>query len=390
MLGPVPPETRAPKRWPRALDLRAVSAERSCFVIGPPGTGKRSLARSAVRTRYVIDLCDKATFVAASLAPGHLRREVREAGAALVVEGIDRLPALLDDIAWLIDERGVRAVLTGTSIRKLVKGGSVPLGGRATSRRLHPLVTAELGEVDLLRALTFGTLPAIYASRDPAGDLRRYADDFLRAQLDEERVARDGAAFRRFVAVAALANGAVVNHARIADEAGVPRTTVHEYYRVLRETLLVYELPAWRLARHRKTTAKPKLFFFDVGVARALQGRGALSEHSADLREAFATWLFHELQSWIDYRRKGTLHYWKTTSGFEIDFVFDDCLGIAVNAKPRVSRRDLAGLSAALEERAIARAVVASLEPRARMLAGISIVPWRELLARLWSGDLTS
>jgi predicted AAA+ superfamily ATPase len=320
--------------------------------------------------------------------PWRLRQEVQDRGALVVIDEIQKLPGLLDEVQWLIEERRCRFLLTGSSARKLRHGGVNLLGGRARSRTLHPFVSAELADFDLLRALSYGTLPSIYLSDSPEEDLRSYAGAYLREEVANEGLTRNIPAFSRFLEVAALCNGRMLNHTQVANDAQVPRTTVHEYFAILRDTLLGHDLPAWGEARTRKPVATSKFYFFDVGVARQLQGRGALNEKSADFGEALEAYVFHELRAWIDYGGRGTLHYWRTTSGFEVDFILNESVAIEVKAKPRVGGHDLKGLRAIADDTPVARRLVVSLEERPRKVDGIEILPWRQFLAMLWDGAL--
>ncbi|MBI4600723.1 MAG: ATP-binding protein [Planctomycetes bacterium] len=286
----------------RILDVSALVRKRSHFLFGPRQTGKTSLIRRTVKAAHVYSLLESDTFLALSREPWRLRQEVREGGSLVVIDEIQALPGLLNEVHWLIEERGVRFLLTGSSARKLRRGGVNLLGGRARSRTLHPLVSAELAEFDLWRVLSFGALPSIYLSERPEEDLRSYVNDYLREEIAHEGLARSIPAFSRFLEVAALCNGKMLNHTQVASDAQVPRTTVHEYFGILKDTLIGYELPAWGRAKSRKPLVTSKFHFFDIGVARHIQGRGALGEKSPDLGEAFESWIFHELRSWIDYR----------------------------------------------------------------------------------------
>jgi predicted AAA+ superfamily ATPase len=379
------PETR--DFVPRAIDLTALVAKKTHFLFGPRQTGKTSLIRHTVRTKRLYNLLESDTYLSLSREPWRLRQEIPDATSVVVIDEIQKIPSLLDEVQWLIEERGVRFLLTGSSARKLRHGGVNLLGGRARSRTLHPLVACELGEVDLLKALSFGTLPSVYFSDSPREDLRSYTGDYLREEIAHEGLARSVPAFSRFLEVAALCNGKMLNFSQIASDAQVPRTTVHEYFAILKDTLIGYELPAWGVAKNRKPLTTSKLYFFDGGVARALQGRGQLDEKAADFGEAFEAWLFHELKAWADYRADGDVKYWRTTSGFEVDFILGEAVGVEVKAKRRVDPTDLKGLRALRDETGLKRLVVVSLEARARVIDGIEVLPWRDFLRRLWRDE---
>jgi predicted AAA+ superfamily ATPase len=262
------------------------------------------------------------------------------------------------------------------------------LGGRARSRTLHPFVSREIGTFDLSRVLSYGTLPPIYLSDEPQQDLKSYTGDYLREEVAQEGLARNIPAFSRFLEVAALCNGRMLNYTKIANDAQVPRTTVHEYFQILRDTLIGCDLPSWRESRRRKPVSTSRFYFFDIGVARALQGRGRVDEKAADFGEALEAFLFHELRAWVDYRGQGDLGYWRTTSGFEVDFILNEAIAIEVKGTRNVGGHDLRGLRAIGEEAPLRRRILVCLEPRPRVVDGIEILPLREFLARLWDDAL--
>jgi predicted AAA+ superfamily ATPase len=201
----------------------------------------------------------------------------------------------------LIEERGVRFLLTGSSARKLRAGGVNLLGGRARIKYLHPLTSHELRDrFDLVRAAKRGLLPSIYFSDDPLADLEAYAGTYLLQEIVAEGVTRNVPAFSRFLKVAALCNATVVNFTNLASDAQVARTTVYEYFEILKDTLILQELPAWRKSRKRKPLASSKYYFFDVGVVADLQGR-EFRPGTPEFGEAFETLLMHELVSYRDY-----------------------------------------------------------------------------------------
>jgi len=306
-----------------------------------------------------------------------------------VLDEVQRLPELLNEVHRLI-ERGVRFVLTGSSARKLRRGGVNLLGGRARVLHLHPLTSRELGGAfDLATALARGTLPSIYFSDDPAADLEAYTGLYLQQEVMAEGLTRNVPAFSRFLRVAALCNATMVNFTKVANDAQVARTTVHEYFEVLRDTLLLHELPAWRQSRKRKPIASSKYYFFDVGVAVALQGRAPVRPGTREYGEALETWLIHELVSWRDYMSGESLSYWRSTSGFEVDFLLGDHTAVELKASAHVAPQDLRSLRALDEEHVFKRLVCVSLEPRVRRVGDITILPLARFLEQLWGGEFS-
>lgn len=375
---------------PRMLDLERALAKKSLFLWGPRQTGKSSLIRHTLRPDHSYDLLSTSAFLTLSREPWRLREEVRTPGALVVIDEVQKLPVLLDEVQFLIEERRARVLLTGSSARKLRRGGVNLLGGRARSQTLHPLVSAELGDFDLMHVLNYGGLPSITLSDEPRADLASYTTDYLREEIAHEGLTRNIPAFSRFLEVAALCNGHILNHTKVASDAQVARTTVHEYFAILRDTLIGHDLPAWGVARKRKPTATAKFYFFDIGVARHLQGRHHLDERSPDFGAAFEAWLLHELRAFNDYRGDGSLSFWRTSSGFEVDFILDEAIAIEVKAARRVTQSDLKGLRALAEEATLRRMILVCLEDRPRTVEGVDILPYRDFLRELWSGALRS
>lgn len=371
----------------RALDLPALLARKSHFLLGPRQTGKTTLLRRALPGARVYDLLDHAVFLELSQRPGRMLEELTPDVEIIAIDEFQRLPLLLNEVHRIIEARGVRFLLTGSSARKLRRGGVNLLGGRARTAVLHPLTRAELGEhFDLHRAIARGTLPSIYFSDDPDADLRAYAGSYLQEEVIAEGATRNIPAFGRFLRVAALANAAIVNFSNVANDARTPRSTVYEYFGILRDTLVLFEVPAWRQSVKRKPLASSKYYFFDIGVASALQGR-RLRPGTPEFGQGFETWLLHELRSWIDYRSGDELRYWRSTSGFEVDFVLGDHTAIAVKCKTNVQPGDLKALRALAEERKLRRYLCVCLESRPRRVGSVEVLPYQTFLAALWNGD---
>jgi uncharacterized protein len=222
----------------------------------------------------IYDLLDTSIYLALSQNPGRMAQELSPKDRIVVIDEIQRLPELLNEVHRIIESRGLRFLLTGSSARKLRRGGINLLGGRARTKYLHPLTYKELGErFDLARAMERGLLPSIYFSDDPRADLESYAGSYLQQEIVAEGATRNIPAFSRFLRVAAICNGTIVNFTNVANDAQVKRTTVYEYFEILKDTLIVHELPPWKKTKRRKPLASSKYYFFDVGVVSSLQGR---------------------------------------------------------------------------------------------------------------------
>jgi predicted AAA+ superfamily ATPase len=203
-------------------------------------------------------------------------------------------------------------------------------------------------------------LPPIYFSDNAREDLGAYVGNYLKEEIAAEALTRNVPAFSRFLEVAALCHGTMLNYAAVASDAQIPPSTVREYFHILEDTLLARMLPAWTRSRTRKAISTAKHYFFDVGVARYLQRRSGLARRSPEFGEAFEAYIFHEMTTYIDYTDSGVpLAYWRSTSNYEVDFIIADATAVETNAKNPVGERDLRGLRALQEEKLLQRYVVA-------------------------------
>jgi predicted AAA+ superfamily ATPase len=228
----------------RVLDLPSLLKKKSHFLFGPRQTGKTSLIRHSLKGVRSYDLLDTSVYLTLSQNPGRIVQELDPRDKIVVVDEIQRLPVLLNEIHRLIEERGIRFLLTGSSARKLRRGGVNLLGGRARTKYMHPLTYGELGDrFDLFKAIERGLIPSIYLSEDPRADLKAYTGSYLQQEIVAEGITRNVPAFSRFLKVAALCNSTLVNFTNVSNDAQVPRTTVYEYFEILKDTLLLHELP---------------------------------------------------------------------------------------------------------------------------------------------------
>ena len=374
---------------PRLLDLEKLLSQKSHFLFGPRQTGKTFLVRQTLKTARVYDLLDSSVYLTLSRNPGRIEEELEPQDRLVVIDEIQRIPELLNEVHRLIEERGVRFLLTGSSARKLRRGGVNLLGGRARTRYLHPLTSRELGgHFDLKRVVRSGLLPAIYFSEDPHEDLKAYAGTYLQQEIVAEGAVRNIPAFSRFLRIAALCNSSIVNFTNVANDAQVARTTVYEYFEILKDTLIIRELAAWRKSKKRKPLASSKYYFFDVGVTAALQER-EFRLGTPEFGEAFETYIMHELTCYRDYVSGEPLSYWRSTSGFEVDFIIGDHTAVEVKAKETIASSDLKSLNALAEENKLKRYLCVSLETRRRRVGEVTILPYLEFLDSLWGGLFT-
>lgn len=376
-----------PEFIPRALDLSATLVPHSCFLLGPRLTGKSTLIRETLADAVVFDLLNNEHFLAVTDRPSSIEDSIDATTQVVVIDEIQKAPQLLDEVHRLIESRRIRFLLTGSSARKLRRGGVNLLGGRAGVVQFHPLLSREIGsDFNLSKALRYGTLPSVYLSQEPRRILRNYVGTYLEQEIAMEGLTRSLPSFSRFLDVAAHCNATVVNFSNVASDAQVPRTTVHDYFEIVKDTMLVHEVPAWRRSKKRKPIVSSKYYFFDVGVVNTLQARDTYRTESSN-GFAFETWLHHELQTWIDYSdREESLRHWRSNSGFEVDFLIGNHTAIEVKAKRNVGGRDLRGLHALREEGIFRHYLCVCMETRPRLVDGIGILPYQNFLRELWEG----
>jgi predicted AAA+ superfamily ATPase len=306
-----------------------------------------------------------------------------------IIDEVQKVPALLDEVHWLIERKKATFLLTGSSARKLRRGHANLLGGRAWRYEMGPLSAHEIEDFDLDAALASGLLPPHLLSPEPARDLRAYVADYLREEIAAEAVVRNVPAFTEFLRIAALTSSELLNYENVARETGISAKVVRGYFEILEDTLLGERLPPWRRAATRRMVQTEKFFLFDVGVAGHL-ARRSVEPGSAGYGKAFEHWVLMELQSYRRYRSPDlSLAFWRTSSGLEVDFIVGD-MDLAIEAKSgrRVHAGDLRGLAALRSSHAVRKAVVVCGEPEARIVEGVEILPWRMFVDRLWAGDL--
>ena len=377
--------------YKRFLNLREVVKHKSIFLLGPRQTGKSTLVRESFPDAAIYDLLEADTFRELAARPETLRQTLSPQQPFLIVDEIQKLPALLDEIQLLIDRnKKLRVILTGSSARKLKRGAVNLLGGRAWMCRLHPLVSAEFESARLLDRLSRGSLPSIIDSEDYKEDLKAYVGLYLREEIKAEGLTRSIENFSRFLEVAGLTSGEQLNFTSIANDSGVPPRTVREHYQVLEDTLLGHQLPAYQKTIKRKPVATAKFYLFDVGIANTLKHISVVEPHSEAYGRALEHLVLLELRAFLDYHRLDhELAYWRSLSQFEVDFVVGNKVAIEVKGKPRIAERDYKGLTAFAEEVRLKRKIVVSGERvRRRTDDGTEILPVLHFLRELWSGNI--
>ncbi len=250
------------------------------------------------------------------------------------------------------------------------------------------MVSAEVPEFDILRAIRWGSLPPVYLSDEPEEDLLAYCGSYLQEEIKGEGIVRRIENFSRFLQTAALINGELLNFESLASDCGIPARTLREYFLILEETLVGTLLHPYKRVLHRKPVSTAKFYFFDVGVANVLAGRKNLNPRTELFGRAFEHFIFTELRSYLAYSRdKRPLTFWRDHSGHEIDFIIGDEIAIEVKAAEIVSEKHLKSLRLEKVEKTFRHTVVVSLDPVPRIVGKVEILPCAEFLGRLWSGS---
>ena len=379
----------------RILNATTLAGD-SCFLWGPRQTGKSTLLRALFPSAPTYDLLSAREFRRLSADPGVFSEEcaaLSDKRQPVIVDEIQKLPALLDEVHSLMSRHGLRFILTGSSPRKLLRGGGNLLGGRAVRLDLLPLTSTEIPDISLEKALNRGLLPAHYLSDHAAPRLAAYVGDYLREEVLAEALTRNLPAFQRFLEAAAFSNGQLVNAATIAREIGVAANTVRGYFDILVDTLVAAWVPAWTKRAKRRVIQAPRFWFFDVGIVNELTQRGTLAPGSSDFGAAFEHLIFMELRAHATYSPRGTglpVSYWRTASGIEVDFILGNAeVAVEVKATERPTTDHLKGLRAWREEHPESRCILVCRAPRPRRSEnGIEIIPWREFLRSLWRNEI--
>ena len=374
----------------------ALDERRSAFLWGPRKTGKSTYLRSAFPDSIRFDLLQTDLFLDLARRPALLRERLlaehpSRLSRPVILDEVQKVPALLDEVHWLIENRGLRFVLCGSSARKLRRGRVNLLGGRAWRYEMHPLASAELGELDLLRALNRGLVPGHYLDAEYRRALDAYVRDYLKEEVFDEGLTRNVGAFSRFFEAMGFSHGDLTNYANIARDCGVDAKTVKEYYQILVDTLLGTFVEPYKKRQERQVIGRAaKFYLFDVGVAGAVARRRIESERGEHFGRALEHLVLMEILAHRSYRGLDhPVRFWRTKSGLEVDFVLGDGeTAVEVKGAARADSSDFRSLRAFAEDHRPRHSILVCNEPVPRLVEGIEVLPWRDFLGRLWAGEI--
>ncbi len=347
------------------------------FLWGPRQTGKTTLLHQQFPDARFYDLLDTSLAAQLSVRPRDLREQtLADRPQVVVIDEIQKVPDLLEEVHWLLENTSTRFVLSGSSARKLRRKSSNLLGGRAVEFHLLPLTSREIPRIDLHRVFNQGTLPSHYLVEDPSPLLRAYVNTYIKEEIIDEAATRNIPAFSRFLQVVGLTHGQQLNYANIARETNVSAATIRNYFQILEDTLLGFTLEPWRKAKKRRLVETAKFYVFDIGVANFLNPEaGRISEGSDLFGRAFEHFLLNEVRAYLAYSgRHAPLAFWRMSHRHEVDLIIGNLdLAIEFKSAKRVRSEDLRGVRALLEEHRVKRTLVVCREERPP--PGLSVHP---------------
>lgn len=376
--------------------------QQSFFLFGARQTGKTTLIQARYAKRiWTVNLLLTDLFFRYSQNPSQFRLEAvekikKERIKTIFIDEVQRIPLLLNEVQYLMQNFSCQFILTGSSARKLKRGDSNLLAGRAVERRLFPLTYEELQErFSLEDILRFGALPVIFekTKSEKMDILSAYVHTYLKEEIQSEGIARNIGGFSRFLDIAGSQFGEIVSFSTIARECQLPVRTVQSYYEILEDTLLGFRLPSWQKSIRKRLVAHPKFYLFDLGVTNAINKQ--LTAHfDPYLRgRLFEQLIVLEAYRYLQYHHRETnLYYWKTNHGAEVDLMIErhgKILGVfEIKATAHITGSHLSGLRAFREENPKVPCFVICSSQEAFEIDQVKIIPWQKFLGQTLAKDL--
>lgn len=367
----------------------ALENENSFFLFGPRGTGKTTWIKSHVHDLVYIDLLDAECFADLLANPGRLLNMIPSNFRGwVVIDEVQRVPECLNTVHQLIESQRIKFILTGLSARKLRKSGTNLLAGRAHTYHMYPLTSLELGDNFVLeQSLQFGHLPAVFSQKSPNQFLHAYIHTYLKEEILQEGLARNLGAFSRFLEAASFSQGVQLNMSKIAQDVGITRRTVADYFSILEDLLIAYRVPVFDKRAKRRLVSHDKFYFFDVGVFRAIRPSGPLDSPEEIDGAALETLFLQELIALNHYRQLNfDLYYWRTHHGTEVDFVAYGKGGLfafEIKRSSRFDERELKGLKQFSEDYPMARCFYLYGGTRTEYYGNITVLPFETAIKAL-------
>lgn len=363
-------------------------AGKSAFLWGPRKVGKTYWISHTLKNATVIDLLKTDTLAEYISRPALLRERYQNHKGLIVIDEVQKAPQLLDEVHWLIENKNLSFLLTGSSARKLRRGHANLLGGRAWRKTMAPLSYTEVTDFNLERVMISGLMPSHYLSTNPVEELRAYVADYLKEEIIAEALTQNIPAFSEFLHVAAITSSELINYVNIARETGVSHKVIRTYFDILEDTYLGFRIPPWKKSKNRRMIVTEKFYLFDVGVANYLSRRQPLLGNP-EFGKAFEHYILMELKAYQAYRNQDMpITFWRTSTGREVDFIIGDKdLAIEIKGSSRVHEGDIRSLQTMIEDGPVKKLCLVCLEKQPRNLTNnIQVLPWQMFIEQLWSG----
>lgn len=372
--------------------LNIENEEESIFLFGARQTGKTTFLLDKYPDAIFVDLLETDLLDRYRKKPALLREAYQNQpeGSLIIIDEIQQVPELLNEVHWLITRKHLRFILCGSSARKLRREGVNTLGGRAIPYFMYPLVSAEIPDFDLDRAVRNGMLPRHYLKKDATSLLKAYVGVYLKEEIQAESLVRNLANFSRFLEIAAITDGEMVNYQNIASDCGVSANTVKEYFQILEDSLLGFTVPAYTKQKKRRLVQSPRFYLFDVGVTNYLLGRTKLLPGTPEYGHAFEHLIMQEIVAYLGYSNSAAkLSYWRTYTQIEVDAVLGDAqVAIEIKSTVEVQNKHLKGLKAFKEEHPETRLIIVSQDRISRISQGVEHLYASDFLKKLWNGEI--
>lgn len=366
--------------------------DEAMFLFGGRQTGKSTLLKERFPKAVYIDLLKSDVRNRFKQHPEEFRESLLRypPETLVIVDEIQKVPDLLDEVHWLMVEKGLWFILSGSSARKIKKSGANNLGGRAIPETLFPLVSAEIPDFDLERAVQNGMIPRHYAVANARNRMRAYIDLYLKEEIIEEALVQNADEFVRFMEVAAIMDGEILNYENVASDCEVSANTVKAYYKILVDTLLGFEVPAYRKVIKRKLYKAPRFYYFDVGIANHLTKRYHLAPRTPEYGHAFEHLIMQEIVAYLGYTNSDEeLTYWHTYENLEVDAVIGDArVAIEIKSKEHIDHYDKKGVTEFAKEHPDTRQIIVSRDRISRRSGDVDLYYVTDFFKALWAGEI--
>lgn len=366
--------------------------DEAMFLFGGRQTGKSTLLKERFPKAVYMDLLKSDVRNRFKQHPEEFRESLLRypPETLVIVDEIQKVPELLDEVHWLMVEKGLWFILSGSSVRKIKKSGANNLGGRAIPETLFPLVSAEIPDFDLERAVQNGMIPRHYAVANARNRMRAYIDLYLKEEIIEEALVQNADEFVRFMEVAAIMDGEILNYENVASDCEVSANTVKAYYKILVDTLLGFEVPAYRKVIKRKLYKAPRFYYFDVGIANHLTKRYHLAPRTPEYGHAFEHLIMQEIAAYLGYTNSDEeLTYWHTYENLEVDAVIGDArVAIEIKSKEHIDNDDKKGVTEFAKEHPDTRQIIVSRDRISRRSGDVDLYYVTDFFKALWAGEI--